>query len=75
MEGFFSDTDTELSARRDYQLAEQLTAEIGVTGIPMSPFYQPPNRHLADNLLRLAHCKQEEELAEAGRRFLQLPQQ
>jgi aspartate/methionine/tyrosine aminotransferase len=58
-----------LSDRPDFRLAEQLTAGVGVTGIPMCPFYSSAHRHLADNLLRLAHCKTEDELVEAGRRF------
>lgn len=53
---------TPLAQRRDYQLAVQLTKSVGITAIPPSPFYSPHNRHLADNMLRLAYCKRDDEL-------------
>jgi aspartate/methionine/tyrosine aminotransferase len=53
---------TPLHERRDYQLAVQLTKTVGITPIPPSPFYSPHNRHLADNMLRLAYCKRDEEI-------------
>ena len=54
--------ETPLPERRDYQLAVQLSKTIGITAIPPSPFYSPHNRHLADNMLRLAYCKRDEEI-------------
>ena len=57
-----SEAGTPLAERRDWRLAEQLTRSVGVTAIPPAPFYSPHNRHLADNMLRLAFCRRDEEL-------------
>lgn len=49
--------DTPLHARPDVQFSKWLVQEIGVGPIPMSPFYIPEQRHLANNYIRLAYCK------------------
>lgn len=49
--------DTPLSDRPDVQFSKWLVKEIGVGPIPMSPFYVPEQRYLANNYIRLAYCK------------------
>jgi aspartate/methionine/tyrosine aminotransferase len=49
--------DTPLHDRPDVQFSKWLVREIGVGPIPMSPFYTPEQRHLANNFIRLAYCK------------------
>ena len=48
---------TPLLERPDVQFSKWLVTEIGVGPIPMSPFYLPHERHLANNYIRLAYCK------------------
>ncbi|CAE7679663.1 ccbl [Symbiodinium microadriaticum] len=48
---------TPLDDRPDVVFCKWLTREVGVAGIPMSPFYTPELRHLANNHLRFAYCK------------------
>jgi aspartate/methionine/tyrosine aminotransferase len=48
-----------LSERPDVLFAKWLTTQVGVCPIPVSPFYPPEQRHLANNLIRLAYCKDE----------------
>ena len=54
---------------RDWALSRWLTQEVGVTAIPSSAFYSPPNVHLAKNTLRFAFCKGDETILEAERRL------
>lgn len=54
---------------RDWALSRWLTQEVGVTAIPPSAFYSPPEVHLAKNFLRFAFCKGDETIAEAHRRL------
>lgn len=49
--------ETALQDRPDVQFSMWLVKEIGVGPIPMSPFYVPEQRHLANNYIRLAYCK------------------
>lgn len=60
-----SSPDTPLSQRRDFLVCKYLTEHVGVTGIPCAGFYSPEHRHLADNMLRFAYCKTDEELGQA----------
>lgn len=57
---------------RDYALCRWLTTELGVTTIPPSAFYQPENKHLAENLLRVCFCKSDETLDAARERLQRL---
>ena len=52
-----------------YGRTGELTRRAGVTGIPPSAFYFPANRHLADQVVRFAHCKEDHELTEATDRL------
>lgn len=61
--------DALLESRRDVQFSRFLTTEIGVSPIPMSPFYAPNERHLADNYIRFAYCKDDETLNAAIERL------
>ena len=61
--------DLPLGERRDFHINRWLTREVGVTGIPPSAFYSPENRHLADDIMRFAFCKDEATLAAAGERL------
>ncbi len=52
---------------RDWALSRWLTQVVGVTAIPPSAFYSPPNVHLAKNFLRFAFCN--DTIREAHRRL------
>jgi aspartate/methionine/tyrosine aminotransferase len=54
---------------RDWALSRWLTQEVGVTAIPPSAFYSPPNVPLAKDTLRFAFCKGDEIILEAGNRL------
>jgi len=54
---------------RDWALCRWLAYEAGVIAIPVSPFFSPPNKHLAANYVRFAFCKSDETLQEACRRI------
>jgi kynurenine---oxoglutarate transaminase / cysteine-S-conjugate beta-lyase / glutamine---phenylpyruvate transaminase len=54
---------------RDWALSRWLTVEVGVTAIPPSAFYSPPNIPLAQNMLRFAFSKSDATLLEAQKRF------
>ena len=54
-----------LNERPDVQFTRWLTTEVGVSPIPMSPFYTPENRYLANNYIRFAYCKDDETLKES----------
>lgn len=51
---------------RDWALCRWLAKEGGVIAIPASPFYSPPNRHLAANYVRFAFCKADSTLTTAA---------
>eukprot|EP01134_Creolimax_fragrantissima_P005466 CFRG5466T1 len=55
----------DLLHRRDFRVARWLTTEAHVTGIPMSCFYEPENRHLANNVLRFCHAKDDSTMLSA----------
>lgn len=63
------DPNKELISRRDFRAARWLTTEIGVTAIPPSAFYTPPNRYLANNLLRFCFVKDTDTLNQARERL------
>jgi aspartate/methionine/tyrosine aminotransferase len=54
---------------RDWALSRWLTQQVGVTAIPPSAFYSPPNVPLAKDTLRFAFCKGDEIILEAGNRL------
>ena len=53
----------------DWALCRWLTKEVGVTAIPPSAFYSPPNLPLAANFARFAFCKSDDTLREAHKRL------
>ena len=61
--------DALLESRRDVQFSRFLTTEIGVSPIPMSPFYAPSERYLADDYVRFAYCKDDDTLKAAIQRL------
>ncbi|GKZ00652.1 kynurenine--oxoglutarate transaminase 3 [Mayamaea pseudoterrestris] len=68
----YMDQPTEASPNpmpRDWALSRWLTQEVGVTAIPPSAFYSPPEVKLAGNFLRFAFCKGDDTIAEAHRRL------
>ena len=50
---------------RDWALCRWLAYEAGVIAIPTSPFFSPPNKHLAANYVRFAFCKSDDTIREA----------
>jgi aspartate/methionine/tyrosine aminotransferase len=64
-----SGPDAPLEQRRDFAATSFLATQVGVTPIPTAGFYSPRSRHLADNVLRFAYCKTDEEIAEAASRL------
>eukprot|EP00746_Dinoflagellata_sp_MGD_P062827 gnl/MRDRNA2_/MRDRNA2_26408_c0_seq1.p1 gnl/MRDRNA2_/MRDRNA2_26408_c0~~gnl/MRDRNA2_/MRDRNA2_26408_c0_seq1.p1 ORF type:complete len:432 (+),score=71.21 gnl/MRDRNA2_/MRDRNA2_26408_c0_seq1:141-1298(+) len=62
-------SDTPLDQRPDVQVCEWLTKEVGVTAIPVSPFYLPEDRNQANYLIRFAFCKDEATLSLAYERL------
>jgi len=60
---------TALDDRPDVQVCKWLTKEVGVTAIPVSPFFLPEERHLANSLIRFAFCKDEATLSLAAERL------
>lgn len=61
--------DANLYDRPDVRFCEWLTKEVGVAPIPMSPFYTPEQRHLANNFVRFAYCKDDRTLNTAVERL------
>lgn len=49
-----------------------LTKDIGVAAIPVSAFYVPERKHIAENLIRLCFCKVDDTLEEACKRLQKL---
>ena len=64
--------ETPLDDRPDVQFSRWLVKEIGVGPIPMSPFYIPDQRYLANNYIRLAYCKDDKTLDLAIERLKRL---
>jgi len=62
-------SDNSDSSSKGYQFCRWLTREIGVTAIPMTPFYSATNAHIANNLVRFTFCKTDETLLEAEQRL------
>eukprot|EP00943_MAST-04B_sp_MAST-4B-sp1_P005732 g5732.t1 len=56
------DPNALLSERPDVQFTRWLTTEVGVSMIPMSPFYTPENRDKANDYVRFAYCKDDDTL-------------
>lgn len=61
--------ETPLEQRPDVQVCEWLTKHVGVTPIPVSPFYLPEDRNQANHLIRFAFCKDEATLTLAAERL------
>jgi len=62
---------TPLDDRPDVRVCKWLTEHVGVTAIPVSPFHLSEQRHLANNLIRFAFCKDEATLSLAAERLRQ----
>lgn len=56
----------------DYRMAVSLCEQARVVTIPTSPFYSSPNKHLARSTIRLAYCKDDATLLQAGEILTQL---
>lgn len=67
-------TDPSVMETRDYAMCRWLTTEFGVTAIPPSAFYEPENKHMAENLIRICFCKSDETLEAARERLQKLKQ-
>lgn len=63
------DAATALEQRPDVQACEWMTKNVGVTAIPVSPFYLPSDRHRANRLIRFAFCKDEATMSLAAQRL------
>ena len=53
----------------DVALCQALPGRAGVAAIPPSAFYSEPHRHMAAPLVRMAFCKEDQALREAGKRL------
>lgn len=62
----------EYNFANDVAFCEYLTKEVGVAAIPPSFFYSAAHRHLAKNYVRFCFCKDEETLANAGKKLEKL---
>jgi N-succinyldiaminopimelate aminotransferase len=68
--GYFVIADsTALGYEDDVALCNDLPGRVGVGAIPPSAFYSPAHKALAKGFVRLAFCKSDEALREAGRRL------
>jgi kynurenine aminotransferase len=67
-------TEPGVMETRDYAICRWLTTEFGVTAIPPSAFYQPENKNMAENLIRICFCKTDETLDAARERLQKLKQ-
>lgn len=68
--GYFVMADASaLGYEDDVALCRDLPRRIGVGAIPPSAFYDAQHAHLAHRWVRLAFCKEERELREAGERL------
>jgi N-succinyldiaminopimelate aminotransferase len=71
--GYFVMADASaLGYEDDAAACRDLPARVGVGAIPPSAFYTEAHRHEARAWIRLAFCKPEGDLAEAGRRLARL---
>merc|ERR1719329_1163478 len=61
--------ETPLDAQPDVKFCKWLTEHVGVTAIPVSPFYPPCMRHKANNFIRFAFCKDQAALSLAADRL------
>ena len=61
--------ETPLDERPDVKICKWVTEHVGVTAIPVSPFYLPTERHQADRLIRFAICKDQATIALAAERL------
>jgi len=60
---------TPLGERADVQTCKWMTEHVGVTAIPVSPFYTAEHRHLGAALMRFAFCKDDDTLDTAMQRL------
>lgn len=67
--GYFVMADTSALGLDDVALCDALPIRLGVAAIPPSAFYSEAHRPLAKHLIRLAFCKRDEALREAGERL------
>ena len=63
--------ETPLEERPDVKICRWMTEHVGVTAIPVSPFYLPESRHQANRLIRFAFCKDEATMSLAAERLRQ----
>ena len=63
------DIPVETGARRDYSVCRWFTQHVGVTAIPLSPFYSQAHQDLTDNLARFCFCKTDDLLSQAAERL------
>ena len=63
--------ETPLEERPDVKICKWMTQHVGVTAIPVSPFYLPESRHHGNRLIRLAFCKDEATMSLAAERLRQ----
>jgi len=61
--------ETALEDRPDVKVCKWMTEHVGVTAIPVSPFYLPDSRHHANRLIRFAFCKDEATMSLAAERL------
>ncbi len=61
--------ETALEERPDVKVCKWMTEHVGVTAIPVSPFYLPESRHHANRLIRFAFCKDEATMSLAAERL------
>ncbi|KNC82918.1 hypothetical protein SARC_04811 [Sphaeroforma arctica JP610] len=64
-----------LLERRDFRVARWLTTEANITGIPMSCFYEPHNRYLANDVIRFCHAKDDDTMLAARSNFQKFAKQ
>jgi aspartate/methionine/tyrosine aminotransferase len=68
--GYFVVAETgALGYADDVELCRDLPGRAGVGAIPPSAFYTAEHKHLARKLVRLAYCKDEDEIRRAGERL------
>lgn len=63
--------DAQLVDRPDVKTCKWMAEHVGVTPIPVSPFYTANSRHLANQMARFAFCKDEDTIELAAERLLE----
>lgn len=69
---YFVMADSSALGLDDVALCDALPGRVGVAAIPPSAFYSEAHKPLAKHLLRLAFCKRDEALIQAGERLKRL---